>query len=153
MLLKGLLGRIGEKRICGWVPQVEVLAQKAIGRFVSHYRWNSILESLWYGVPNVTWPMYAKQRLSAFMMVKEMGLAVESRLDFRSNGNLVMAEEIEKALHWHFSAVDLTHLAASTARVRITYGSAGDPIQSSQIVVKFPRLINGTAQSMTEGRL
>jgi UDP:flavonoid glycosyltransferase YjiC (YdhE family) len=32
-------------------PQVEVLAHKAIGGFVSHRGWNSILESLCFGVP------------------------------------------------------------------------------------------------------
>ncbi|GLT28027.1 hypothetical protein SLA2020_029850 [Shorea laevis] len=100
MLPEGFSGTIGEKGIiCRWAPQVEVLAHKAIGGFVSHCGWNSILESLWYRVPIVTWPMYAEQQLNAFMMVKEMGLAMELRLDYRSNSNLVMAEEIERALH------------------------------------------------------
>ncbi|GLT28029.1 hypothetical protein SLA2020_029870 [Shorea laevis] len=100
MLPEGFLGRIGEKgMICGWAPQVEVLAHKAIGGFASHCGWNSILESLWYGVPIVAWPMYAEQQLNAFLMVKELGLAVELKLDYRSHGDLVMAEEIGKALH------------------------------------------------------
>ncbi|GKV17271.1 hypothetical protein SLEP1_g27800 [Rubroshorea leprosula] len=38
---------------------------------------------VWIGVPNVTWPMYAKQQLSAFMMVKEMGLAVGVEIGFQ----------------------------------------------------------------------
>lgn len=97
---EGFLERIGERgMVCGWAPQVEVLAHKAIGGFVSHCGWNSILESLWYGVPIVTWPMYAEQQLNAFLMVKELGLAVEMRLDYRQFGDLVVAEEIEKALH------------------------------------------------------
>ncbi|KAH7549911.1 hypothetical protein JRO89_XS13G0104300 [Xanthoceras sorbifolium] len=95
----GFLERIrGRGMICEWAPQVEVLAHKAIGGFVSHCGWNSILESLWYGVPIVTWPLYAEQQLNAFKMVKELGLAVEMRLDSRRDGDLVMANEIEKAV-------------------------------------------------------
>jgi len=51
----------GKAMICGWAPQVEVLAHKAIGGFVSHCGWNSILESVWFGVPILTWPIYAEQ--------------------------------------------------------------------------------------------
>ncbi|XVE79419.1 hypothetical protein DITRI_Ditri14bG0057000 [Diplodiscus trichospermus] len=100
MLPEGFLERIqGRGMICGWAPQMEVLSHKATGGFVSHCGWNSILESLWFGVPIVTWPMYAEQQLNAFEMVKELGLAVELRLDYRKGtSDLVMADEIEKAV-------------------------------------------------------
>ncbi|VVA90286.1 unnamed protein product [Arabis nemorensis] len=85
--------------VCGWAPQVEVLPHKAIGGFVSHCGWNSTLESLWFGVPIATWPMYAEQQLNAFTMVKELGLAVELRLDYVSAyGEIVEAEEIARAI-------------------------------------------------------
>ncbi|CAL5189620.1 unnamed protein product [Lathyrus oleraceus] len=88
----------GKGMICGWAPQVEILAHKAIGGFVSHCGWNSILESLWFGVPILTWPIYAEQQLNAFRMVKEWGLAVELRVDYRKGSENVVAEEIEKGL-------------------------------------------------------
>uniref|UniRef100_A0A2N9IIG4 Glycosyltransferase n=1 Tax=Fagus sylvatica TaxID=28930 RepID=A0A2N9IIG4_FAGSY len=100
-LPEGFLERIkGKGMICsGWAPQVEFLAHKAIGGFVSHCGWNSILESLWHGLPIVTWPLYAEQQLNAFRMVRELGLAVEMRLDYRSGGDdLVLADEIERAV-------------------------------------------------------
>jgi hypothetical protein len=84
--------------ICGWAPQVEVLAHKAIGGFVSHCGWNSILESLWHGVPIAAWPVYAEQQINAFQMVKDLGLAVELKLDYRRGGEVVAAEDIEKAV-------------------------------------------------------
>ncbi|XP_017982096.1 PREDICTED: UDP-glycosyltransferase 71K1 [Theobroma cacao] len=98
-LPEGFLERIqGRGMICGWAPQVEVLANKAIGGFVSHCGWNSILESLWFGVPIVTWPMHAEQQLNAYLM-KELGLAVVMRLDYRlGTSDLVMADEVEKAV-------------------------------------------------------
>ncbi|XP_034687373.1 UDP-glycosyltransferase 71K1-like [Vitis riparia] len=99
MLPEGFMERIGGKgMICGWAPQVKVLAHEAIAGFVSHCGWNSILESVWNSVPIVTWPLYAEQKLNEFEMVKELGLAVEMRLDSRYDGDVVMAEEIDGAV-------------------------------------------------------
>ncbi|KAK8596220.1 hypothetical protein V6N13_000866 [Hibiscus sabdariffa] len=100
MLPEGFLERVqGRGMICDWAPQLKVLAHKAIGGFISHCGWNSIIESLWFGVPIVTWPMYAEQQLNAFLMAKELGLAVEMRLDYRTySDELVMADEIQKSV-------------------------------------------------------
>jgi UDP:flavonoid glycosyltransferase YjiC (YdhE family) len=100
VLPEGFLDRIkGKGMICnGWAPQVEVLAHKAIGGFVSHCGWNSILESLWHGIPIITWPIYAEQQLDAFRMVRELGLAVELSLDYRNGADLVMADAIDRAV-------------------------------------------------------
>lgn len=43
--------------------------------------WFLILESLWHGIPILTWPIYAEQQLNAFKMVREFELAMEMRLD------------------------------------------------------------------------
>lgn len=95
----GFLDRIeGRGMVCNWAPQVEVLAHKATGAFVSHCGWNSILESLWHGVPILTWPLYAEQQLDAFQLVKELGLAVELRLDTRRGGETVPAKEIAEGV-------------------------------------------------------
>ncbi|KAB2038328.1 hypothetical protein ES319_D03G138000v1 [Gossypium barbadense] len=85
MLPEGFLERVqGRGMICS---------------FISHCGWNSILESLWFGVPIVTWPLYAEQQLNAYKMVKELGLAVEMRLNYRKDSDeVVMADEIEKAV-------------------------------------------------------
>ncbi|KAM7517927.1 hypothetical protein LguiB_016889 [Lonicera macranthoides] len=88
--------------VTGWVPQAEVLSHWAVGGFVSHCGWNSILESLWYGVPLATWPMYAEQQMNAFEMVVELKLGVEIKIDYRkeffgekNTSEVVKAEEIE----------------------------------------------------------
>ncbi|PWA66322.1 UDP-glucuronosyl/UDP-glucosyltransferase [Artemisia annua] len=82
-----------------------ILAHHAIGAFVSHCGWNSILESLWFGVPLATWPIYAEQQLNAFEMVAGLGLAVEIKLDYKKDlfslkADLVIvsAEEIESGI-------------------------------------------------------
>ncbi|GFZ07619.1 UDP-glucosyl transferase 71C4 [Actinidia rufa] len=107
VLPDGFLKRTqGRGMVCGWAPQVEVLAHKAVAGFVSHCGWNSTLESLWFGVPIVTWPIYAEQQINAFEIVRELGLGVELRLDYSANpfgnvvdsGDLVTAAEIERAV-------------------------------------------------------
>ncbi|GMH23760.1 hypothetical protein Nepgr_025603 [Nepenthes gracilis] len=89
----------GTGMVCGWAPQAEVLAHDAIGGFVSHCGWNSVLESLWFGRPIVTWPMYAEQQSNAFLLARELGLAVEMRLAYGGDsGDLVVADELETAI-------------------------------------------------------
>ncbi|ONI17873.1 hypothetical protein PRUPE_3G184400 [Prunus persica] len=100
-LPQGFLERTsGVGILCGWAPQVEILAHRAVGGFVSHCGWNSIMESLWHGVPVVTWPLYAEQQINAFQMVRDLGLAVELRLNYRKDGvdHFVVADEIERAV-------------------------------------------------------
>ncbi|KAF5204026.1 Udp-glycosyltransferase 71k2 [Thalictrum thalictroides] len=104
ILPNGFLERIhGKGLVCGWAPQIEVLAHKATGGFVSHCGWNSILESLWYGVPIVTWPLDAEQKLNAFELVKELGLGVEIKECYckrKEGDDLVLVEDIEKTVRY-----------------------------------------------------
>ncbi|KAF3616619.1 putative 36.4 kDa proline-rich protein-like [Capsicum annuum] len=88
--------------VCGWAPQTDILAHKATGAFVSHCGWNSIVESIWYGVPIVTWPLYAEQQINAFQLVRDLEVAVELTLDYRMQQSgqpeIVKAEVMEKAI-------------------------------------------------------
>ncbi|KAJ4749603.1 Glycosyltransferase [Rhynchospora pubera] len=59
-----------------WAPQVKVLAHVATGGFLSHCGWNSTLESVSQGVPMITWPLYAEQRMNAVMLVDGAGIAL-----------------------------------------------------------------------------
>ena len=100
VLPQGFLDRTaGIGKVIGWAPQLAVLAHPSIGGFVSHCGWNSILESIWYGVPIATWPIYSEQQLNAFQLVKELGLAIEITLDYKKDhGHLVRAVEIENGI-------------------------------------------------------
>ncbi|XP_047940778.1 anthocyanidin 3-O-glucosyltransferase 2-like [Salvia hispanica] len=99
-LPEGFLERTkGVGRVIGWAPQAAVLAHPAVGGFVSHCGWNSILESVSCGVPMAAWPLYAEQQMNAFQVVEEVGVAVEVRVDYRrESGVVVGAEEIAAAI-------------------------------------------------------
>ncbi|KAI9110823.1 hypothetical protein K1719_018261 [Acacia pycnantha] len=104
-LPEGFLDRTASiGRVTGWAPQKQVLAHKAVGGFVSHCGWNSILESVYYGVPIATWPLYAEQQPNAFELVRELKMAVEISLDYRmdhksgSNSGVISRERIEKGI-------------------------------------------------------
>ncbi|PON81587.1 UDP-glucuronosyl/UDP-glucosyltransferase [Trema orientale] len=98
---EGFLDRTaGVGKVISWAPQVAVLSHRAVGGFVSHCGWNSLLESLWFGVPVATWPLFAEQQLNAFQMVKEFGLAVEINTGSSRVGDkgVVSAKEIEDGI-------------------------------------------------------
>ncbi|ESW14543.1 hypothetical protein PHAVU_008G290200 [Phaseolus vulgaris] len=104
ILPAGFLDRTaGIGKVIGWAPQAQVLAHPAIVGFVSHCGWNSTLESVYYGVPIATWPLYAEQQTNAFLLVHEVEIACEISLDYRvefkdGSAPLLSAQNIEKGI-------------------------------------------------------
>ncbi|GKU89230.1 hypothetical protein SLEP1_g3396 [Rubroshorea leprosula] len=94
LLPEGFLDRTKDKGLVvkSWAPQVAVLNHDAVGGFVTHCGWNSILEAvLCAGVPMVAWPLYAEQRLNRVFLVEEMKIAlpiVESENGFVNSGEV-----------------------------------------------------------------
>lgn len=62
--------------IQGWAPQVPILSHRAVGGFVSHCGWNSLLEGIVGGTMILGWPMEADQFVNAKLLVDYMGVAV-----------------------------------------------------------------------------
>jgi len=104
VLPEGFLDRTAEiGRVIGWAPQTQILAHSATGGFVSHCGWNSTLESIYFGVPVATWPLFADQQTNAFELVCELRMAVEIALDYRLEFNgesnyLLTADKIERGI-------------------------------------------------------
>ncbi|XP_073157781.1 anthocyanidin 3-O-glucosyltransferase 2-like [Henckelia pumila] len=129
VLPEGFLRRTaGAGRVIGWSPQMAVLSHRSVGGFVSHCGWNSSLESVWCGVPLAVWPLFAEQQANAFQFVKELGMAVEIKMDYRKNcGIIVGAEKIETAIRELMDPDNKIRvkIAAMKERSRVARGIGG----------------------------
>ncbi|CAK9856982.1 unnamed protein product, partial [Sphagnum jensenii] len=77
----------------GWAPQVEILHHPAVGGFLSHSGWNSVLESICAGIPILSWPMVSEQKLICRFLVDTAKLAIEIQ---KNKDGLVTKQEVER---------------------------------------------------------
>ncbi|XP_034229514.1 UDP-glucose flavonoid 3-O-glucosyltransferase 7-like [Prunus dulcis] len=90
--------------IRGCAPQVLILEHQAIGGFVTHCGWNSILEGVSSVVPMITWPVSAEQFYNEKLVTEilRIGVAVGSEkwaslVDVKKEAS-VERDAIEKAV-------------------------------------------------------
>ncbi|CAH8353091.1 unnamed protein product [Eruca vesicaria subsp. sativa] len=62
--------------IKGWSPQAMILSHISTGGFLTHCGWNSAIEGISFGVPMITWPMFAEQFLNEKLVVEELKVGV-----------------------------------------------------------------------------
>jgi UDP:flavonoid glycosyltransferase YjiC (YdhE family) len=64
--------RVGDRGmvVTRWAPQTAILAHPAVGAFVTHCGWNSVLETVVAGVPVLTWPMVFEQFITERFVTK-----------------------------------------------------------------------------------
>ena len=79
---------------------VLILDHEAVGGFVNHCGWNSILEGVSAGVPMVTWPMRVDQFYNAKLVtqVLKIGVDVAAQQWKRMEGDTIKREAIDKAV-------------------------------------------------------
>ncbi|KAI3820250.1 hypothetical protein L1987_07794 [Smallanthus sonchifolius] len=85
--LKELCGEKG--MVVEWCDQLRVLSHSSIGGFWTHCGWNSVKESLFSGVPMLTFPIFIDQPFNSKMIVSDwkIGLNVREKVgDFRRDG-------------------------------------------------------------------
>ncbi|CAL5042128.1 unnamed protein product [Urochloa decumbens] len=98
----------------GWVPQRSVLAHGAVGGFVSHCGWNSVMESLAAGKPLLAWPMIAEQHLNARHVANILGVGV--RVAVKAGGGVVDRAHVEEKVR---ELMDADGKAARGMRERV----------------------------------
>ncbi|XP_020100355.1 scopoletin glucosyltransferase-like [Ananas comosus] len=74
----GFEGRVGERGriVNGWAPQRAILRHAAVGGFVTHCGWNSLMEAVAAGKPLATWPLHAEQFFNERFVVDVAGVGV-----------------------------------------------------------------------------
>ncbi|KAI3843593.1 hypothetical protein MKW92_020962 [Papaver armeniacum] len=104
-LLGELEKKMNEKGIIirDWAPQVTILAHPAIGGFVTHCGWNSVLESVAEGVPMITWPLFAEQFYNEKLVIEVLKIGVRVGIDewehLMEEGKIIVGrKKMEKAV-------------------------------------------------------
>nr|XP_009780330.1 PREDICTED: anthocyanidin 3-O-glucosyltransferase 4-like [Nicotiana sylvestris] len=84
--------------IKGWAPQLMILSHPSIGGFLTHCGWNSTLEGITYGVPMITFPMFADQFYNEKLIVNVLQIGIRVGIE-EKNKVLVKKEEVKKAIN------------------------------------------------------
>ncbi|KAH0655914.1 hypothetical protein KY290_031560 [Solanum tuberosum] len=82
--------------IKGWVPQLTIMEHSATGGFMTHCGTNSVLEAITFGVPMITWPLYADQFYNE-KVVEVRGLGIKIGIDVWNDGIEITGPVIKSA--------------------------------------------------------
>ncbi|GLJ24223.1 hypothetical protein SUGI_0461880 [Cryptomeria japonica] len=74
--------------VAQWVSQLDVLSHSSVVGFLTHCGWNSIMESLWLGVPMLAFPLLTDQYTNCRLIVNEWGVAMSLGQVSRSSNNM-----------------------------------------------------------------
>ncbi|MCD7468819.1 hypothetical protein HAX54_007317 [Datura stramonium] len=80
-----------------WAPQLDILGHSAMGGFLSHCGWNSVLESIAMGVPLATWPMLFDHPRNAVVVTKVLKIGITVK-DWERRDELITFTTIETSL-------------------------------------------------------
>lgn len=101
-----------------WCDQARVLSHAAVGCFVTHCGWNSVLESVTCGVPMVAVPRMLDQRVNAQFVEHKWGVGTRAEVD---GSGLVRTAEVKHHLEGMMgegvAAVEARRSAGSWKRV------------------------------------
>ncbi|KAL2472373.1 UDP-glycosyltransferase 86A1 [Abeliophyllum distichum] len=96
-----------------WCNQNMVLSHPAIGGFLTHCGWNSILESIWCGVPMICYPLASDQPTNRKLVVDDWKIGINL-----CNGESVTRKEVAEKIHNLMSGTISDELGMEIKKVR-----------------------------------
>ncbi|KAL3839678.1 hypothetical protein ACJIZ3_024269 [Penstemon smallii] len=75
--------------IVPWCSQDRVLLDPGVGGFLTHCGWNSVLESLWCGVPMICYPLFTDQPTNRKLVVDDWKIGINL-----CEGGVITKEEV-----------------------------------------------------------
>ncbi|KAK2974721.1 hypothetical protein RJ640_007148, partial [Escallonia rubra] len=93
--LQAACGEMG--LIVPWCDQLRILSHPSVGGFLTQCGWNSAMESIYAGVPMLTFPLFADQGHNSKLVVEDwkVGLRLKRRVGVE---NVVGREEISQTI-------------------------------------------------------
>lgn len=88
----------GRGLIVQWCSQIKVISHPAIGGFLSHCGWNSVLESIWSRVPLICFPLFTDQFTNRKLVVNDWKIGIN--LCDRAS---ITREEVEEKIKYLMS--------------------------------------------------
>ncbi|KAL1545827.1 UDP-glycosyltransferase 86A1-like [Salvia divinorum] len=74
----GFVEEVGERGlIVPWCDQISVLSDPAVGGFLTHCGWNSVVESMWCGVPMICFPVTYDQPTVRKLVVSDWEIGID----------------------------------------------------------------------------
>ncbi|KAG8376597.1 hypothetical protein BUALT_Bualt09G0080100 [Buddleja alternifolia] len=67
----------GRGLIVSWCSQIDVISHQAVGGFLTHCGWNSILESIWCGLPLICYPLLTDQFTNRKLVVDDLKIGID----------------------------------------------------------------------------
>ncbi|KAK9724015.1 hypothetical protein RND81_05G041600 [Saponaria officinalis] len=96
---------LGRGLVVTWCDQTKVLSHQSVGGFLTHCGWNSILESIWYVIPLLCFPLLTDQFTNRKLVVDDLKIGINlcddevvSKVKVTKNINRLMRENLAEDL-------------------------------------------------------
>ncbi|KAL3527639.1 hypothetical protein ACH5RR_012295 [Cinchona calisaya] len=111
-------------QLTSWCAQDKVLEHSAVGAFLTHCGWNSMMESICAGVPVICWPFFADQQTNCYYSCDKWGIGMEINHDVKRDEVAALVREMIagekgkgmriKAQEWKKKAEEVTDVGGSS---------------------------------------